>query len=382
MRKAFILFCLGAWAAVSAAQQSLPTPPCTTGRWVQVALPGTACVAVSEKYRLAVFGHTGFPDNVLTVLPLDATGAVEPVPASRIVPEKPESLKAFTLSMPAAVFHPALPLLYVWRDVAYPFPSSGKAVNPVFRDFDHLAVYAVTNRTLALVGTYARGPAYEYGLQAGSLAVDPQGRRLFVPNIRDPRSGRCAVGYLPLTEAGLPLATEDAAAPASVDIAQFETFPAGKGWAVFNERVAITAGINGLLLWDTGNRLAFLSRVLLREWPGLSVAVGGHPAIPAAYFACTPRVGMIETAEGYPTLLPRDKVVPDAVFTSPPVVQPGAPAGLAVGGVNAVYWIGIDKTSGRFDGRDSVIVVTNKAVRALASAPAWNRLYIPVEALP
>jgi hypothetical protein len=363
-------------------QESVPVPPCTTGRVIQVVLPGTVCAAVSDKLRLAVFGHKGPTDFQITAVPLAASGIMEPGQAFRLTLEKPDTLKAFTVSALDLVFHPVLPLLYVWSDVAYPFPPNKPADNPALRDFDHLTVYAVSNRMLSRVGSFARGPDYAYGQESGRLALDPGGRRLFLPNIR-PGRDKTGIGYLPITSNGLPLVSaENELKLVSVDLSDYIVPPTGQGMACFNEKVICLGSSRGLITWDTGNRLGAVSRILLFNWPDKPVFTGAHPAVPAIFMATGNMVGMIPAADGYPTLLPVAKTVPEASFTCAPVVLPGAPAVAAVGGVNAVYLRGLNPVTGGFTGSDSVVAVTNPAVRALAASTAWNRLYIPVEALP
>jgi hypothetical protein len=372
-----------AWLpGILAAGEGVPLPPCTTGRVAQVALPGATCLAVSETLRLAVVAHRGPTDFQLTALPLGPAGDIEPGSASRVTLEKPESLKAFTVSAQGLAFHPVLPLLYVWREVAYPFPPGKRPDNPVFRDFDHLAVYAVSNRTLVPAGAFARGPDFAYGFEAGSLALDPAGRRLFVPNIRSDKE-RGGIGYLPITTNGYPLVEAGTGVKLiSAELADFTALPAGRSLACFNERVACLGVPCGLMVWDTGNRLGAVSRVLLFGWPDKPLLAGCHPFVPAFYMASGNYLGMIAAADGYPTLLPVSRTVPNAAFSGAPVVLPAPPAAVAVGGINAVHLFGIDPATGGFTGNDAVVAVTNPAVRAMAASAAWNRLYVAVEALP
>jgi hypothetical protein len=364
------------------AQESVPLPACTTGRLVQIVLPGAACSAVSDTLKLAVFGHPGPGDHQLTLVPLDDSGNVGSGPAWRLTPAKPEALTPFALSTLDLAFHPTLPLLYVWRDVVYPFSAKPPARQTVFDEFKHLTIYAVGNRMLTPVGSFARGSDYTCGNEFGRLAMDPRGRRLFLPNICRGKEAN-GIGYLPIASNGLPLVEENGEAKlVRVVLPEAGEESTGKGLACFNEQVACVGVPNGVLVWDTGNRLGAVSVVRLFNWPPGSVFLGAHPAVPAFYMALRSTIGMVAAADGYPTLLPRTLDVPGGAFTAAPVVLPAAPAVVAFASANAVYLRGIDPATGAFTGNDSVTAVTNPTVRTLSTSARWNRLYVPVEALP
>ena len=53
---------------------------------------------------------------------------------------RPQSLSTFPSSAKSLIFHPRLPLLYVWQDIDAPI--KGPKVEAV-QEFDHLLIYSI-----------------------------------------------------------------------------------------------------------------------------------------------------------------------------------------------------------------------------------------------
>ncbi len=367
-----LAFGLGFSGAPCACAQSV------SGRVVQVAVADAVCAAVrdaSDAPRLAV-GVRGTGDWHLAVMPLDQRGNVLTGATERIGFPQTEALLAYHPYPLDAAWHPRLPLLYVWRDLAGP-AMVNPAPNPVVREFDHLAVYSLTGGVLRLVGSYARGSDYAWGQATGRMALDPEGKRLFLPNLQPAR-----IGYLVLLTNGLPLAVEGRADPVAVNVGRVGLNPPGFGFLAASDRVVIFSGSFGPVTWDTENRRAALNSVRVRGLTG-KCFLGGHPQL-AAVFGAAQNGGLlyrVEQADGFLTMLPQVLTIPGAAFTAPPVVWPGKPDRVIIGGVNKIHAVPLD-AAGRLTDAYEELPVASRAVKALAYSRKFDRLYVAVEKLP
>lgn len=352
-----------------------------SSRVVQVAVPGAVCATVQDDTARLVVGMRGAGDYQLAILPLDPSGNVLTGELARVVLPKTDTLKTYTQYPLDAVWHPRFPILYVWQDVTGP-DVTDPAQNPVFREFNHLAVYTLTGGVLQLVQSYAQGTNYVWGQATGRIALDPEGKRLFLPNLRDPATGRAQIGYLVLNTNGLPIVVADRAEPAVVDVTDVRSNPSGFGFLAATDRVVIFSSIYGPVTWDTENRRAALNCVLVRSVPA-NCFVGGHPKLTAVFGAAqnSGLVYRVEQVDGFLTMLPQILTVPGAAFTAPPVVMPGNPDRVALGGVNKIHFLPLDAT-GRLTETFEELPVTCPAVQAMAYSRKFDRLYVAVEKLP
>jgi len=367
----------GARAQTPADMPPLPVMA-TTGRFVQIEAPGAVCAAVSDARGLLAIGHRGLSGVGVTLVALGADGQPAPaVPAVQAALPRPAAVAADANGALGVVFHPRLPLLYVWQDAPCPSPSA-----PAMASFDHLVVYDVSDGRLAVATNAARGAGYACGQAAGYLGTDPEGRRLFVPNLVDPGSGRSAIGYFPLATNGLPLSVEGVCEPVRADVADFQALPTGRGFMAPSERVVLVPVHHGLLVWDTANRVAEMGRVMVPGAPVLGFA-GANPDGQVVYWAGAGAslLFLFAHVDGYPSLLPQRHTVAGASFQSPPVAMRGRVPLLAVGGANAVHLIPL-KADGTFGGEGETLAVAKPSVTALAYSVKFDRLYIPVEKLP
>ncbi|MBI2438401.1 MAG: hypothetical protein HYV36_06275 [Lentisphaerae bacterium] len=350
-------------------------------RVIQVAAPGAVCAAVQDDSARLVVGVRGTGDCHLAVFPLDPTGNVVSTGMTRLVLPKIAALKDYTPYPLDAAWHPRLPLLYVWQDVAGP-EVAAPAKNPVFGEFDHLAVYSLTGGVLQCVQSYARGGNYAWGLSTGRIALDPEGKRLFLPNLRNAATGRSQIGYLILNTNGLPLVVEGRAEPAVVDVGDVRANPSGFGFLAVTSRVMIFSGVSGPVTWDTENRRAALGCLMVRGIPA-GCFVGGRPEIAAVFGAAQHGsfVYRVAQVDGFLTLLPQVMTVAGAVFAAPPVVMPGKPDCLALGGAAKIHFLRLDN-AGRMTEPVEELPIACPAVQALAYSRKFDRLYVAVERLP
>jgi len=363
------------------------------GKFVQIPAPNATCATVSDLHGLVVVGQKGLAKYHLSAFQLDEKGALKGQPARTLLP-RPASVKKFTNYPLGVFFHPKLPLLYVWQDIAGPKPDTpgGKAI---FSAFHHLLIFRVEDGKLKSAGAFARGADFAYGQGWGLIATDPAGKRIFMPNMRDPRSGRPAIGYYDLDEKGMPKPVpvpiegsldgrglnkfKMEIRPTRIDVGHFRNFPTGRGFLAPSAKVVVFSGVHGPAVWDTENRRASLGLVYVPGMPG-DCMIAGHPKLPVVFGAGGDRdvAFRIEHADGYPTLLPQTTSVPDAKFQSAPVVMRGRENRLAIGGVGKVHVLPLDN-EGRFTGPAINVAVNGGAVHAIAYSERFDRLYVAVE---
>lgn len=346
-----------------------------TNRCFQVVAPSSVCAAVSDDLGLLAIGFHGPADFQLALYQLDGAGAPVLPPAQIALP-RAEALKSSANYALSVAFHPKLPLLYVWQDLAGP-ALDATINNPAYTQFDHLLIYAINHGQLHLVQSQARGLQYACGQSIGSIALDPAGKRVFLPNLRDPSAEtKCGLGYFSLDATGMPMVFEEKVALTYVEMSDFRSLPTGLGiWAV-TDTVVIVSGHYGPATWDTENRRAFFDLAMT----GGLCYIGGHPKLPVVYGAQPGegRLVRMEQADGYVTMLPQTVVYPGAEFQSLPVVMAGKAHRLVIGGPNCLYAMPLD-AEGRFTGTPGTLMVNGPAVVALTYSMKYDRLYAGVE---
>ncbi len=373
---AFFLCSVSVWSAdIKPVQSRL-----VDNRHLLFLAPDATALAISDVQRKLAVGFSQSPAKVW-LLKLDAKGnLVSEPPAILDLPGMAEADNR-TGHPVSLVFHPKSPVLYVWRH----FPEPGeKATVP--NAFDHLVIFDLSNeKKITVAAAVGRGNQFSPSALPAHMTMDPEGRRLFVPNLQIwPERGamRPAVGYFPLDQAGLPLISEDQAQLTVVDVSDFQPMPTGRGFLADNERILLMAGQDGIMVWDTLDRRAAVSRVLLPGLPVRSGFLGGDADRVYWVGAGSGILFSMRHAEGYPTLLPESHVVEKAVFCSPPIRMFGKQSGLAIGGNAQIHWIGLNPDGG-FSGKDaSVSIPDMKQISILAYSKGFDRLYVPVEKEP
>src|SRR5262249_44866516 len=255
--------------------------------------PGATCAAVGESVGKVAIGQKVEKEAQVSLFPVDDLGKLAGAPVFLKLP-KPATLAQREVSPLSLVFHPTLPLLYVWQDVKA-LPGDPIPLDPVaWKDLDHLLIYSVQKAAPELLLSLCRGQTFQTGNIAGSLHVDVAGGRLYVPNMRfgekNPPEKGSGVGWFALAGDGLPIAGDDeparaeppstsakafAAWPAHLtalrallaagkpvgafrhtppDSYGFGAPPAGAGFLTISRDVFITSGYLGPMTWNLADR--------------------------------------------------------------------------------------------------------------------------------
>lgn len=374
--------------------------------WVEQ--PGARFLAVHDSLNLLVTGFDTGKDAFISVRSLDRRGRLndDEEPVEYELPKAPEFDEFHSYPL-AAVFHPELPLLYVWQDIESDAPG-----DEVRASFDHLVVLEVGEGKIEQKGAYARGVDFAHGQGRAALAFGNEGRRLFIPNLRGPdgERHRGAVGYFDLDEAGAIrpvrviadgdsdaqgiglveeriqptwIFTAPRSGPADgLSARRVLELPTGSGFFSPGGRSLLLGANSGLAVWDTEDRRQALSEIMLEGWSQTELA-GRPDEIPLFYAAersgNKPRVLWMRHAGGFPTLLPDWIEVPGAGFRTPPVVMTGTPQGLAIGGDEQLQLLLLDD-EGRPTGEVEVFQVPGEGnVTAIGYSPRHEKLYVGVE---
>jgi hypothetical protein len=369
---------------------------------VPVTAPSARCIAVGEAAGWLAFGHEKtFPDAHVSLVKLDAKGN----PAAYSIPLKlprPAGLAKHANYPLALVFHPKLPVLYVWQDIALPYTNPEAPHPPDLKNFDHLQIYSVAKEPPELLASLCRGGEYIYGSIGGALLAESGGKYLYVPNLKDAKnSGILRFGRFALDEAGLPkLEPKDAALPLParlkrlnelnaakpitphqitltdyVTLFPLNPFGCGMSFVEAGPNVVIAGGHTGLISWRPNDKRVTLSGLAFRHH-GNQLIAGHPPAIYATLFN-SDMVTRAEQVEGYLTLVPKTYKVPEANLFSPPAIIDRGKK-VAVGGRYRIYVLSLDD-KGRFLPEVLQVPVMNPAVQALAYSPKFDRLYVGIE---
>ncbi|MAE62382.1 MAG: hypothetical protein CMJ49_13630 [Planctomycetaceae bacterium] len=373
----------------ASAQESTPDNPL-----VQVLAPGATCATISDRHGLLLIGVKGQADHHLRVLSVDAQGAVDFDGATTLKLPLPEALKNATNYPLQVVFHPTLDLVYVWQDLSGATAAQQATVHATF---DHLLIYAIEGRSLTLVAGAARGEHFLHGQAYGAIAVDPRGRRIFMSGLPGDSDVQ-ALGYFDLDQHGMPMPVPTPIAgtldgyglnkhemkliPHRISVGNVQNHTTAFGLVAPSTDVVMFSAYNGAALWDTTNRRAALGYFPIYGAPRDNL-IGAHPDLPVIFGAAvgSHQVYQMEHADGYLSMLPATISVAGARFQSKPVVMPGAPNRVAIGGANRIDLLPLD-AEGRFVGETKSIAVKCAAVRGLTYSSKLDRLYVAVEALP
>jgi len=360
----------------ASAAQDKPPPP---GFVTTVGAPDATCAAVNDVLALLAIGHDR-DDFQLSLTPLDDRGVPRSGAPLRLVLPRPEKLAAHRNYASGVAFHPTLPILYVWQDVRGS-PGGDRRTDPAYTDFEHLLIFEIKAGEPRPLRALARGAHFAYNQPTGLIGVTPRGDRLFLPNLREPASNQPCVGAIELDPAGVPMMHEGTLRLVRANVATAnQTLPTGWGFLCASENAVIMAGQAGVLTWDVDNRLGMLNMVSI---PGAAKhnLIGGHPAVPAVFGAAHAGnvVFRVMQSDGYLTMQPAVTTLTLGGIRSPPVIIPGQPVRMALGGVNALQLITLDAGLVPQAASAQVFAVDNPAVRAVAWSDRFKRLYVGVE---
>lgn len=368
-----------------------------TNRLVMVPAPQASCMVVSESAGLLIVGQRGIPDHHLLIHHLNPDGtlaASPPVALTFPVPDPVKALKAHPLAM---ALHPRLPLLYLWRDVEGTKPDSAEE-KAVFGSFEHALIYAITNKTLLQVAAFARGTNFLCEQTYGWLTVDDTGKRLFVPNLRDPATKQVGIAYYDLDEKGQPVPIpvpvpgtldgygvnkyETQVLPTWINVQHLRPHTTGLGLSAPNPDTALFSASQGVGVWNPSNRRGPLGYFAFTGETDYWILA--DPALPVVFGATVNanKLFRMAHADGYPTLLPQLIWVSGALFQSRPALLPGKKPFLIVGGNAQVHFVPL-VLDGTFSPDPPLAVATTPGpVRAVAVSAKLNRIYAAVEKAP
>jgi len=420
----FVLVLCGTPARADLEVKVPQVPDSAIDRLVRVTAPAASCAAVSDAYGWLAIGHKKtYKDAHLSLFKLDAQGRVPPAPvaaapaaAAAATPAKPAVIPQappILLKLPShpalaqfpnyplsLVFHPKLPLLYVWQDIESVTQSPAFNDQPARGEFDHLLIYNVAGPQPVLVQSQARGADFPHGMYAGSLGLDVANSRLYLPNLHQPglkpQTMYGTAAYVELDAEGLPLPADPAVKPgppprvgasqqlhflSPKGISNNMGLPHGMGWVFVNKDVVILGCGIGAMTCDGANRRAWSNGVQLHPFygAGYNDRITGHPTLPVIYTALLNYNWLccMEHVDGYLTLVPRRMAVEGATFKSYPVVLK-ARNELAVGGVNRLYLVALDE-KGFPKPTSKQTAINSDSVEALAYSEKFDILYVAEE---
>jgi len=399
---AWFFVLLAALPARAEPEIKLPLVPAeSVERLVMVPAPSATCVAVGDAHGWLAVGHgKKHRDAHVSLFRLDNEGklaADEPISITLAAPGKLAEFPNYPLSL---AFHPKLPLLYVWQDIAVAKKSSPDRDDPARAEFDHLHIYSVAGPQPVLLQSQARGNDFAEGLGSGAIAVDATNGRLYLPNVHQlgfkSKSMYGTCGYLELDAEGLPVAPDPAAkreAPPRIG-AKIELhfmapskpgvnlgMPQGLGFVPVSKDVVIVGVYSGAMTWDGSDRRGWSNVLPLHPQyrTGYHDRIAGHPTLPMIYCSLMGHNWLcsMQHAEGYLTLMPRRISIEGASFKSYPVVLKGR-GELAVGGINRVYFVALDE-KGAFKTDGKQVKINNRSADAVVYSDKFDCVYVAEE---
>ena len=377
-----------------------PTPLAEPPAFItQVVVSNALCAAVREASSLLVVGQRSTNDQHLAVFRLGADGLPAGEPTRLALP-KPAVLAKHANYPLGLLFHPRLPVLYVWQDISAP-PQDQQEKHAAFTnwlEFEHLLIYAVKPTGLELVETAAHGVGFHCGLTGGTVGLDAAGKMLFLPNSIGATYDEAGIAYYALDEQGLPVDSDEADAGKSrvkagkekplasrfartvVALQRKRThryYPSGAGWFAGSDAM-VMGGYSGCMSADFQRGGLRQSWFTTLEFAGHCV-LAGHPNQPAIYLAMqnTPRLFQLAHADGYVSLLPQVASAKGVQLQGAPVVLTQQ-ARVAVGAAKSVCLFGLE-ADGRLDGKVEQVTLPSASVRAMAYAEKRGRLYVAVD---
>ena len=391
------------WAGDLAAQPRIELPPAREGKLdllTRVMLAEPASAALSDPHGLLAFCHDRLmTDAHVSLVKLDAKGNPSPAPLSWKIPHLPALTKNPNYAL-SAVFHPKLPLLYVWQDFTFHYVNPPPKTPAEMYQFNHLLIYDVAKESPELLASLCRGEQYVFGFHGGNLAIDTGGSFLYVPNLREIKNaGSMQVGRFKLDADGFPdLGEKEAKAPRAVRakrltdlnpaphqitpvdyvyVFAMNQWGVGQSFIPLGNEAVLATGYQGLFAWHPDDKNIQVHGLPLKK-PGRHL-LGMHPQLPAL-FATTvdsKSLSWVEQTDGFLTRLPRQFIFPHSKLYSPPVVLAKTNQ-LAVGGQHAVFILNLD-AKGMPAAECMKASVFNPTVKALVYSERFNRLYVGVE---
>lgn len=390
---------------------------------VHVLAPQARCLAVSDTLGWIAAGHKAAHPAQITLYKLDPQGKPTGAPIAIKTPV-PAYLTPRNHYVLGLLFHPRLPLLYVWQDVEASKADPPPPEDPAWKEFDHLLIYNLAATVPELVFATARGKGFCIGVGAGGPAFDADASRLYVPNLRfgDKVLDGSGIGIYHLEPDGLPMLGEAPAAdkpPASPVDAQkaaadrparvaalraalaankpigafwytpinygFYAIPSGAGIHPLGPKLFIAQGTIGIVTWDEGSRRV-RTHVLLMPTNMQAYYVTrlvGHPVLPVIFSTAAGYEFLyrVEHIDGQPTLAPQVARLPKYTVNAPPIVLTRRKL-VGVGGPGVFMLVAFDANGKLKEEGALTLDVPGQEVDGYAYSEKLDRLYLAVEKLP
>ena len=371
----------------------------------QLPVPNATCAAVCDRLALVAVGHQSRDGSQLSIFPLDAAGKPGSDPLRLSLP-KPEALSAHANYPLGLLFHPRLPLLYVWQDIDSLPKDQQNEKNPAFEpwlEFDHLLIYAVNGQALELVHSGARGAGFHVAQNGGTVGLDFETKHLFVPNTRGETPEEGGLACFALDANGLPENDLEQAtgkrtpgggkAPVETNPTDKKArritpkkdvscrnVPTGLGWHAGREAM-IMGGHMGCLMAD------FHDGTLRRAWFDTNelatlgwASIAGHPEKPVLYMCLggSRFAYSIGQVNGWISLLPQKATLAGNVHLQGPPVVLQMQGKVAFGDTKSIHLFGL-AADGRFDGTCIQIPLPAGVIHGMAYSDKYGRLYVAVD---
>ena len=348
-------------------------------RIVFVPVSNAFCVALNERAGLLAIGDCpGEKNGRISLYHLDSKGGLKQSEPLRYQLPLLAAAKDIMIHPQGLALHPSLPLLYLWQDAAA-VEYNVSYQDKIKDELDHLLIFSITPTALNPVFQGARGAAFAFAQTRAMIALDPDGQRLFIPNINTPNDRNPAIGFYDLGTNGLPREFNGTLEPTWIDVKNcVNNHPAGAGFLPISKQRLLFMGIQGPAVWNIENRLAPINAFSFHFMRARNNLIAGHPVLPVFYGAGNDSCFGMEHADGFPTQRPWHLRIPRAVFSSPPTVMSSQPSFLALAAPQTLWFIPLD-SAGRFNGQPESIPINASFLRALAYSPRFDRLYLPIE---
>ncbi|MFW6038871.1 MAG: hypothetical protein ACOC9P_00150 [bacterium] len=277
--------------------------------------------------------------------------------------------------------HPTRPLIYLWQDIVVTEDASPpeRARDAV----DHLIVFDLSGAEPKRVLEAARGTSYALGNDAGTLTVDQEHGRLFLPNLRcrnDADEYVPAIGYTMLDDDGLPALDTNQQPVLHTTALDRLAMPGGwpGGLSVGAEDVVTFGAYMGFATWSIDNSRQQFNSIPMR-WGRMRSAMTGHSDQPMVYLVPggMQYIYAMRHADGYLTMMPQELDMGAGTGGARPLVVP--PRNIVViGTFQRVALIRLDE-HGRFTGEVDDLPVDVRRVTVYAYSRKLDRLYIMVK---
>ena len=347
---------------------------------VRIPAPGSVIMAAGDAQNMLAVGVLAGTRAKVNLYNLAADGSAA---AAGVIdlPLAPE-LEKIAVRPVSLVFHPKLPLLYVWQELLATPADIADPKKPFIKEkFFHGLIYQVGAGGPKLLESFANGWAFDFAPGSyNSLAISPTGKRIFPPAAfvgnEGPASGT-ALAYYELGDDGLTVKGDDKITPLLVRQPWGDAASYGWGCVPGNDNVVVIAQRSGICTWDIDNRLARYT-VFYLNVNGGSLRIGGESAAPAIYASsvASGNAYSMQHVEGYITLVPKTIALP-VPLTSRPVAMTKRKIA-AIPAKEHVYLAGVDD-NGDFTGKVMDVSSVGFMGYSMAYSQKTDRVYITVE---